>query len=324
MPMRFIARIKQHHETICLCGALICLLVAIGKPYINIQQQRKSFLFIVDVTQSMNVPDMLLSGTPISRLEYSKYLLKNTVKNLPCGSQVGLGVFFKTTATLLYTPIESCANYHVLWDTIDHMDWRMASQGNSNIRIGLLSIESLLATSGDDIAQVIFMTDGQEAAPLNIFTKVSLSQWQDKHSLLLIGLGGNKPTPIPKLNAKNEVIGYWSSDAIKLNPASNVDEGHHGGRDNSIATDPYEYYLSRLDEDYLKELSTDIGARYIKAGSAEAFIAAINQLPSNIQFSAKFALNWLFATIALLLVLTGYLAEMKFQLNKRFNSRKKS
>ena len=323
MFKRFIGRIQKNHETICLIGALIFLLIAMCKPYINIKQERKSYLFIIDVTQSMNVPDMRLSGKPISRLEYSKYLLKNTVKNLPCGTQVGLGVFFKTTATLLYTPIETCANYHVLWDTIDHIDWRMASQGNSNIRIGLLSIESLLATNGDDIAQVILMTDGQEAAPLNIFTKVSMTKWQGKQPLLILGLGNSKPSPIPKLNDKNQVIGYWSTDAIKLNPASNVDEGHDGGRDNSIANEPYEYYLSKLDEAYLKELSTEIGAKYSKASSVEALITGISQLPSEIKFSVKFALSWLFATLALLLMIAGYIPEIISQMNKRLNMQKK-
>lgn len=315
--MRFLAHIKRNHETICLVCALFFLLITISKPYINIQQTLKSTLFIVDVTQSMNVPDMRLSGKPISRLEYTKDLLKSTVKNLPCGSQVGLGVFFKTTATLLYTPIETCANYHVLWDTIDHLDWRMASQGNSNIRIGLLSIESLLLTNGDGIAQVVFMTDGQEAAPLNIFTKVSMTKWQGKQPLLIVGLGNENPSPIPKLDDKNAVIGYWSTDAIKLNPASNIDEGHNGGRDNSIATEPYEYYLSQLDEQYLKELSTEIGAKYSKAGSAKALITAINEQPSNSQFSTKLPLDWLFATIAFLLVIASYIPDMMFRIGRQ-------
>lgn len=310
MLRRFVDYIKSNVESICFVCALIFLLIAISKPYINIKQERKSTLFIIDVTQSMNVQDMALHGKPVSRLEYAKQLLKDAVKNLPCDTQVGLGIFFKTTASILYTPIETCANYHVLWNTIDHLDWRMASQGNSNIRIGLLSIEALLATNGDDIAQVILMTDGQEAAPLNIFTKVSMTKWQGKQPLLIVGLGSDKPSPIPKLDNKNQVIGYWSTDAIKLNPASNVDEGHNGGRDNSIAAEPYEYYLSKLDEDYLKELTLEIGAKYVKASSTEALITAINMQPSNLEFTDKFGLSWLFALIALLLVMAAYIPDM--------------
>ena len=160
---------KKNYEIYCLLIALTLLMTAISQPSINITYPQKNYLFIVDVTQSMNVQDMVMSGKPINRLENAKQLLKDTVKTLPCASQVGLGIFFKATATLLYTPIETCSNYNILWDTINHLDWRMASQGNSNIRLGLLSIASLLITGSDDIAQVIFMTDGQEAQPLNIF-----------------------------------------------------------------------------------------------------------------------------------------------------------
>jgi mxaL protein len=319
--MRFVLIFKKHYDLIFLVGSLILLLIAVSQPSMNIMHQQKNYLFVVDVTQSMNVQDMKLSGKPISRLEYAKQLLKDTLKMLPCDSRVGLGIFFKTT--VLYTPIETCSNYHILWDTIDHLDWRMASQGSSNIRIGLLSISSLLVTSNSDITHVIFMTDGQEAQPLNIFTKVSLTDWQAKHAWLIVGLGGNKPAPIPKLNTKNEVIGYWSTDAIKLNPASNVDEGHNGGRDNSVATEPYEYYLSQLDESYLKELSSDIGAQYIKAGSTEALISAINKQPSNMQFHAEFALNWAFALAALLLFIARYFPDIMFHINKRLSIQKK-
>ena len=308
---------KKSYEVYCLISALIFLIIAISQPSINIQYLQKNYLFIVDVTQSMNVQDMALSGKPISRLEYAKQLLKDTVKTLPCGSQAGLGIFFKTTATILYAPIETCSNYNIFWATIDHLDWRMASQGNSNIRVGLLSTATYLATSNADISQVIFMTDGQEAPPLNIFTKISLADWQDKHQWLIVGLGGYKPIPIPKLDAKNAVIGYWSNDAIKLNPASNVDEGHNGGRDNSIANESYEYYLSQLDEPYLKELASDIGAQYIKTSSSEELIKAINKQSSSTQFRTKLALNWVFALMALLLIIAIYIPDMMFHIKKR-------
>ncbi len=310
-------QISLNSEVVLLTVALIMLLLAIAQPSINMTRTQNNYLFVVDVTQSMNVQDMSISGKPVSRLEYTKQLLKDSIKTLPCDSQVSLGIFFKTTATLLYTPIETCANYHLLWDTIDHLDWRMASQGNSNIRIGLLSIASLLVTSDNTISHVIFMTDGQEASPLNVFTKTSLADWQDKRPWLIVGMGGNKPTPIPKLDSKNAVIGYWSTDAIKLNPASNVDEGHNGGRDNSIATEPYEYYLSQLDEPYLKELAADIGAQYIKASTSRELKATLNKQLSTMRLPTKFALNRIFASIALLLIIVLYIPDIIFRIKQR-------
>jgi len=65
---------------------------------------------------------------------------------------------------------------------------------NSSIRIGLLSIEALLATNDDVISQVIFIMDGLEAAPLNIFTKASMTIWQGKQTLLMMVVIVNKKT----------------------------------------------------------------------------------------------------------------------------------
>ncbi|MDP3607753.1 MAG: VWA domain-containing protein [Methylophilus sp.] len=313
--MQRLGRIRKHYDMGCLCGALLFLLLAIYQPTITSVYPQKNILFIIDVTQSMNVQDMAWKQNPISRLNFTKQLLKETIKQLPCGTQVGLGVFFKTTAALLYTPIETCAHYHVLESTLNHVDWRMASQGNSNIRLGLLSTAALLNSSIEDIAQVVFITDGNEAPPLNVFTHTNLSKWQDSRAWTIMGVGGNKPVPIPKLDTQDNIIGYWSTDAIKLNPASNVDQGHNGGRDNSIATEPYEYYLSQLDASYLQELSTQIGAQYLKATTAEALIHALNQHAPSVHIKTQFALNRLCALISFMLMIAVYVPDIWVKLS---------
>ncbi len=314
--------VKHHYDVISLAIALVLLLIALTQPTMEAERDINSYMIFVDVTQSMNVQDMTLNGQSVSRLEYTKKILKETIKALPCGSRVGLGIFYKFTATALYAPIETCANYNVLLNSISHLDWRMASHGSSNIRVGLQSIASLLVTS-DQPAQVTFITDGNEAAPLNIFTKTSLAGWQSGRDWLLVGVGGNKPTPIPKLNARNEVIGYWSTYSIKLQPASNVDE--NGGRDESVASQPYEYYLSQLDEPYMKELAEEIGGQYLKMGKSQDLLQAmLNQAPAS-HAVTKFELHWVFALSAMLIILSAYLPDAlnkKIRLPKRNNKHK--
>ncbi|MDP1659988.1 MAG: VWA domain-containing protein [Methylotenera sp.] len=317
-------KINQHYDVISLALALILLLIALMQPSIEVERDIKSYMIFVDVTQSMNVQDMVLNGQSVSRIEYSKQILKETIEALPCGSRVGLGIFYKFTATALYAPIETCANYDVLLSSISHLEWRMASLGSSNIRAGLQSIASLLVTNGEP-AQVTFITDGNEAAPLNIFTKTSLVGWQSGRDWLLVGVGGNKPTPIPKLNARNEVIGYWSTYSVKLQPASNVDE--NGGRDESVASQPYEYYLSQLDEPYMKELAQDIGGQYLKMGKSQDLIQAmLNQVPA-LHAASKFELHWIFALGAMLIILSAYLSDAlnkATKFTKRNNKHKSS
>ena len=258
------ASIRKHHEFIALGGAFILLLIAASEPSINVKANVINHLIFIDVTQSMNTLDMTLDHKQVSRLEYTRHLLQDTVSNLPCGSRIGIGVFFKSNITLLFNPIETCSNLNVLHESIGHIEWRMASRGNSNIRLGLQSMADL-TINADYPFNVVFMTDGQESPPLNAISKTSLASWQGGKNWLLVGIGGDHPMPIPKLDNRNEIIGYWSIYSIKIAPGAAVNDGTGSARDESLATEPYEYYLSQLDETYMKELAFDIGGNYLRA-----------------------------------------------------------
>jgi mxaL protein len=141
----------------------------------------------------------------------------------------------------------------VLQDALANLEWRMAWRGSSHLRLGLQAAAMTLNMLPEP-AQMVFFTDGDEAAPLNAITKTELTALQGSSGWLLAGVGADHPSPIPKFNAKNEVIGYWSLYATKIEPSQIVNEDSLGKRDDSIASDPHEYYLSALREDYLKEL----------------------------------------------------------------------
>ena len=302
---------RQDREFWCLLGALILLLLACTKPILMMDREVRSYLFIIDITQSMNVEDMELSGIQVSRLAYTRKMLHEATKVLPCGSRVGLGIFAKAHAILLYRPIEVCANFDVLQDSIDHLDWRMASHGSSHLRFGLQSMATLVKTQLDP-TQVVFFTDGEEAPPLNDLTRISLSDWQGGRGWILVGVGGDTPKPIPKFNAKNEVMGYWSLYSIKIEPAAVVSEESAGKRDDSLATDSREYYLSKLDEGYLKSLAEEIGGQYWRAKSPTEFGQYLLQLKSTLTYRTPVQMNWILGISALFLIfLTHQLGTFK-------------
>jgi mxaL protein len=316
---------RTHYEMIALFTALLLLILAAMKPTLPFKQEIKNYLILVDVTQSMNVSDMSLQGHPASRLEFTKALLKQTIKDIPCHSRVGLGIFFKADIVLLYTPIEICSNTSLIWDSIDHLEWRMASRGNSNIRLGLQSISARLATF-DTPTNVVFITDGDEAPPLNAITKTKIAGWVGNTDLLLVGLGKAKASPIPKLDANNNPVGYWSIYSIKMAPGVAVNEGPNDARDESYASAPYEYYMSRLDEAYMTELATDTDSTYLKATDANSLLRAMLNLKVSYHDQIKLDISWLLAIGALLCVLSLFIWELpkifhKFskQLNKKLN-----
>jgi len=181
----------------------------------------------------------------------------------------------------------------------------MAWRGSSHLRLGLQAASEMLNTLREP-AQIVFFTDGDEAAPLNAITKVELTGMQGSSGWLLVGVGGHQPAPVPKFNSKNEVIGYWSAYATKIEPSQIVNEESTGKRDDSIATDPNEYYLSALREDYMQELAQDISATYVRADTQDNLLAAIKELPPAGNDRAPMALGWLFAVLAGVLVMVEY------------------
>ena len=305
--------ILKDRDSALLLLALLLLLVALFRPTIPLKRDLHNYLFIVDVTQSMNTLDMHFQGQAVSRIAYTRQLLKDTVSKLPCGTNISLGVFSAESVALLFTPIEVCKNYDVIQDSIANLEWRMAWRGNSRLRFGMQSANAIL-NSLPVPAQIVFFTDGDEAPKLNAVNKTDLTNWQGGNGWLLVGVGGNEPFPIPKLDSNNKVLGYWAYSNSIMAPSQVQSEESIGTRDDSIATEDYNRYLSKLDENYLKELSADINATYLRATDAEKLIEAMEKQKSAGNAISKFSITWLCIIAAMLIVLAGYYPNFVHQL----------
>jgi len=290
--------------------ALIGLAIAMVNPKIPLSLNVNNYMFVIDITQSMNVKDMHMNKRPISRLNYALQLISMSLKELPCGTKVSIALFANAEVVPLYVPIEICENFGVIQDTLKHLEWRMAWRGSSHLRLGLIDAGSVSLTLPEP-TKIIFLTDGDEAAPLNAITKIDLQPMQGSSSWLLAGIGSQEPSPIPKFNSKDEIIGYWSQYATKIEPSQIVNEDSVGKRDDSIASDPHEYYLSALREDYLKEVVSDINANYVRADLQAKFLTAINKLPSAGNSPAHVETGWIFALISVFFVIADYLPKRK-------------
>jgi len=290
--------------------ALIGLAIAMVNPKIPLSLNVNNYMFVIDITQSMNVKDMHMNKRPISRLNYALQLISMSLKELPCGTKVSIALFANAEVVPLYVPIEICENFGVIQDTLKHLEWRMAWRGSSHLRLGLIDAGSVSLTLPEP-TKIIFLTDGDEAAPLNAITKIDLQPMQGSSSWLLAGIGSQEPSPIPKFNSKDEIIGYWSQYATKIEPSQIVNEDSVGKRDDSIASDSHEYYLSALREEYLKEVVSDINANYVRADLQTKFLAAINKLPSAGNSPAHLETGWIFALISAFFVIADYLPKRK-------------
>jgi mxaL protein len=305
-------RLGKRLDALLLIAALLLLLAALFRPAISLKQNLHNYLFVVDVTQSMNTADMRVSRQPASRLAYTRQLLQQAVAELPCGTNVSLGVFSAESIALLFTPIEICRNYDVIQDSIAHLEWRMAWRGNSRLRFGMQSVTAIL-NSMPVPAQVVFFTDGDEAPKLNAVNKLDLTGWQGGNGWLIVGVGGDEPFPIPKFDSEDRILGYWAYSNSILAPVQVQSEESIGSRDNSIATEDYNRYLSQLDEPYLKELSNEIGADYLKATNAGLLTQAMQKQKPAGQDISDFKIDWLLILAALMLMLIGYLPDLRLR-----------
>jgi mxaL protein len=298
----------RHRRDITLLSiALVLLIIALFKPTIPIKRNIYSYMLVADISQSMNVVDMQLNGKPVSRMQYQQHLLHRIIGEMPCGTQVSIGLFAGVSVAALYTPIEVCQNFAAIEDTIDHLDWRNGWSGNSRVRESMVTLAKLIR-SFPEPAQVVYFSDGEETPKLHIFNTRDLTGFQGGKDWLLVGIGGDKGTAIPKLDEKNQLIGYWSAESFAMQPGvAQIAQENIGAREDSVASSESDRYMSRLDEKYLISVAKEISANYVNGNSLQNILAAMKKQPPARHEKAAFDLKWIIAGIAGLLFLAAYL-----------------
>jgi mxaL protein len=316
-----LAYLEHHRDFVMLSGAIALLLIALLRPTVNIQRDIYSYLLVVDITQSMNTADMSLDGKPVSRIVYTRNLLHNMVANMPCGTRIGLSFFAGASVALQYSPIEVCENYDAIQDNIDHMEWRMAWSGNSRLRQGAQSIAHLTRTLREP-SQVLFFTDGEEAPRLHAFNTLDLAGFQGGKGWLVIGIGSEKGAPIPKYDENNKLLGYWSAESFALQPGvAQISQENFGTRDDGVAMLDSSRQFSKLDEEYLKKYTAEIGSDYVRGDNMPRVQSAITSLKSARHDLAPMRLDQWLAGLAGLLLLGAYISRHPMKLIGRLMAR---
>jgi mxaL protein len=277
--------------SLMLCACLL-LLTSLSNPALNIRRDTYGFLFVLDITGSMNVADAGPAGARQRRLAFGKQLVRHALEELPCGSRAGLGVFTEHRTFLLFAPVEICDNHLVISTMIDEIDWRMAWAELSEVAKGLYSgIETVttLAALAEEAGaagetHLVFMTDGHEAPPVHPALRPKFRGQAGAAGGLIAGIGGLEPVPIPHLDADDRVIGYWEPDEVMQvdrhtagRPSTQGGEAMAGidSRDVRDRIARGAEHLSSLRESYLQQLAAEAGLGYLRATTDEAFARAL-------------------------------------------------
>ena len=258
--------------TVMFLALLLCIL-AIYNPTLQFKKSITSYMLLVDVSQSMNAEDLVVEESPITRINYTKILLKKIIDKSDCGSFFSINIFVADNVANIIEPVEKCNNYDELMDTINKLEWRMAWKGNSRITFGIKSAAKM-QDSLNFPSKILFFTDGDEAPKVNAINRVNLDDFNLGEELIFVGVGGNAPVPVKRYNSRNMYVGYWGSDIYDSLPGATGSRNSDSGKDEpdpSVASADYERYLSKLYEEYLISLSEQIKSQYIKGDLSDKF-----------------------------------------------------
>ena len=315
--------LRSRRDAALLASAFVLLIAAAFKPTLPLPRSIYSYLLVADISQSMNVVDTTLNGKQVTRMEYTQYMMHHIVANMPCGTRVSIGLFAGVSVAALYNPIEVCNNYAAIQDTIDHLDWRTAWSGNSRVRDSMFTLARVLRAFPEP-AQVVYFTDGEEAPKLHAFNTKDLTNFQGGNGWLFVGIGSDKGTAIPKLDDKNQVIGYWSAESFAMQPGiAQISEANIGVRDNNVAGATGDRFLSKLQEEYLKDLAKQVSGDYVRGDSLQSILSAMKHQKPARHDIAPYDIQWTLASLAGLLLIMVYLPKQPISAFSKWLSRKR-
>ena len=252
----FLVLLRKQWRALLIGIAAMLVLACLWHPEWPIPRHVFRYMVVFDITQSMNTRDYHRPGWPEDRLGYAKESVRAVLHELPCGSEVGLGLFTTQTVHFLFDPLEVCGHFSVIDDVLSHIDWRMAWSADTHVEMGLYHAIRELKKENPGI-RLVFLTDGQETPPQSV--KPQPDGVTGEISGVIIGVGDITPVTVPRYDRTNQLVGVWENADIEKPPISSTVYSETVITRTLPSEGPY---LSWLDEPHLKEISAITGLGY--------------------------------------------------------------
>jgi mxaL protein len=292
--------VRFDRESISIVLVLGLLLLALLMPRVEMPRDSYNYIVVFDISQSMNVEDYELDGVPMSRLDYARNAVSRVLPKLPCGSQIGWAAFTGYQTLLLMTPVEVCENYNDLLAAVAQIDGRMRWSNASEITKGVYW--SVLAAQATQLRpDIIFMTDGHEAPPLDpVYAPRMFEDLKGPpiHGWL-IGVGAAVPGPIPKIDEEGRRQGYWRPHEVLQGPATGEGPGAGGE------------HLSGLREAHLGAVAEQVGFQSARLVDAASLYTAMTDQRFVRRRSTATDLSWIPMALAALVLLVHFRPDMR-------------
>jgi mxaL protein len=295
-------------NSLLVAAAMVLLLASALLPPLKLPRNTYDYIVVFDISQSMGVEDYDLDGAPISRLDFARAGARKALRELPCGSRIGWGVFAEYRTLLLLSPVEVCENYNDLLASLDNVDGRMRWGNSSEITKGIYWSMRAVKESSDH-PTLLFLTDGQEAPPLDPSNPPEMFEDLKRGGApgWLMGVGGDTPRRIPKVDEQGRRIGYWHSYEVLQ---------RFGGAPSEPGAQPREH-LSSLREGHLKSLADAVGLDYARLTDQQSISKALHDARFARSTRQPTDVGWIAAALALLLLAIRFRPSLRPQSEKR-------
>jgi mxaL protein len=171
------------------------------------------------------------------------------------------------------------------------MRWSNASEITKGVYWSVLATQETNQQTGTH-ANIVFISDGQEAPPLDPAYPPRVLEDLQKDSIggWLIGTGAYAPSPIPRIDEDGHRQGYWRADEV-VQPSSS-------GNTSAPATE----HLSALREPHLQALANQLGFHYARLAELASLSTTLRDQRFARRRPTPTDLYWLPTALAVLLL----------------------
>lgn len=284
--------------------ALLLIMAALWLPPVPRDVKIMDSIFVIDITDSMNVEDAQLEGKKMRRLAWAKEFTRQTLLEMPCGAHAGLAIFSEARSLILMNPVEVCANYHDLTQMLMQINPPMAWARSSEVsKAAYTAIRQ--AKDIEPKPSIVFLTDGHESPPVHesLFPKFQGTPGEVKG--VIVGVGGSDLLPIPKTNEQGEIEGFWD-----VNEVMHVDvyASTRGDMADINAQKPRTEHLSSQKKSHLETLANRVGFAFVSSPrDPQKLVTLIRDASDTRELTIDYDLYAWLSGLALILVLLVFL-----------------
>lgn len=307
-----LCRLKLEHAwqngTFWYLLAILTLLPTWYSPQMLMDSAVQDTLFVIDISESMNVQDVDYPKPHTSRLTLAKLAVTESMASLPCGSLVSIALFAGEDAIVLFEPLEICRHFPAIEQVITRLNTQMRWIGDSWV---VRALGSAIKEAEKRQLNLVMVTDADEMPHRETPRIADLIPYKGKVKGYLWGVGSEAPQPVPKLNGNGQILAYWTPEEAVIqgnypNLLAYVKNLPDGASAPDGALAEVSEHLSAFNRPLMETIATTIQIPFVKVNHPQDAFTTLQNPNLLKKAKAKRDARWPFGVTSLLFILLGW------------------